>query len=62
MKDEYTCAACGKTFARTRSDEQAYAEAKKRWLNRLEPMPQAAIVCDDCHAAIVEHAVREGAL
>jgi DNA-directed RNA polymerase subunit RPC12/RpoP len=45
--ESYTCARCGGTFRKVRSDEDAMAEAESLWTPETMADPQA-IVCDPC--------------
>jgi hypothetical protein len=47
----FTCAACGGTFEKGWSDEEAAAEALEVW-GPLDPDDEAT-VCDDCYKAIM---------
>ena len=50
MSDEYTCAACGETFTKVWSDEEATAEAEQLFPNDLDDL---VVVCDDCWQEMV---------
>ena len=50
MPDEYTCAACGETFNKGWTDEEAHAEADAIGF----PQEEREIVCDDCYKKHVE--------
>jgi hypothetical protein len=43
--DTFTCAACGDTFNKEWSDEEAKAEAAKKFPNDSDMV----VVCDDCY-------------
>lgn len=46
MRDTYKCSACGGTFEKGWSDE----EAKKELADKFDvPVEECAIVCDDCY-------------
>jgi DNA-directed RNA polymerase subunit RPC12/RpoP len=45
--ESYTCARCGGTFGKARSDEEAIAEARSTWTPETMADPQA-VICDDC--------------
>lgn len=47
MDATYTCARCGGSFEKTRSDEEAMAEARQLWTPETMAHPQA-LICDDC--------------
>jgi hypothetical protein len=47
VSDEFTCAACGGTFGKAWSDEEAQAEADDIFGDILVT-DGSAIVCDDC--------------
>ena len=51
MSDTYTCACCGGTFGKTRSEEEAAAEARE--LFTPAELEAVEIVCDDCWRKIV---------
>jgi hypothetical protein len=46
MSDTFTCDACGETFPKERSDEEAIAESKLLWPGH-DPN-ELSTVCDDC--------------
>lgn len=46
MAAEYTCAICGETFGKGRSDEEAAAELKRDF---GVPVELCLPVCDDCY-------------
>jgi hypothetical protein len=47
IPDHYTCAACGNTYNKTWTDEEAHAEALENF--GVEPDPEGmSIVCDVC--------------
>lgn len=46
MSDTYVCGACGGTFAKGWTDEEAAAEAGSAF--SPAELDDAAIVCDDC--------------
>jgi hypothetical protein len=45
--EPYTCAHCGGEFEKSRSDEEAMAEADSLWTPETMTDPQA-VICDDC--------------
>jgi hypothetical protein len=45
--ESFTCASCGGTFEKTRSDEAAAAEARSLWTPETMADPQA-VICDPC--------------
>ena len=45
--ETYACAACGETFEKAWTDDEAKAEAKELWGDI--PEDQMVIICDDCH-------------
>jgi len=45
--ESYTCARCGGTFEKVRSDEEAMAEARSLWTPETMADPQA-VICDPC--------------
>lgn len=45
--ESYTCARCGGTFGKVRSDEEAMAAAEALWTPETMADPQA-VICDDC--------------
>jgi hypothetical protein len=58
----FTCAACGGTFEKGWSEEEASAESRGLWGN-IDPS-KMAVICDDCFsvgrdAAVDEHAQKE---
>jgi hypothetical protein len=46
-RDTFTCERCGGTFGKTRSDEEAVAEAESLWAPEALADPQA-VICDPC--------------
>jgi len=54
--ESYTCAACGGTFAKGWSDEEARAESRD--VCGVDPAtdPTLAVVCDVCYRAILASA------
>lgn len=52
---EFTCANCGETHAKGRSDEEAQAEANELWGDQ----PVMVVVCEDCFQAIMRRAAAE---
>lgn len=44
--EQFTCAACGETFNKGRSDEEALAESRLIW--GATPPPEMCVICDDC--------------
>ena len=51
--ESYICACCGGTFGKTRSDEEAMAEAQSVWTPQATADPQA-VVCDSCFREFME--------
>src|SRR5689334_18007949 len=51
----FTCGACGGTFTKAWSDEEARAEA-----NAIGFRDQSAVVCDPCYVEMMAWAKREG--
>jgi len=49
--EEYTCAQCEKTFIKAWSDEEAKEEYNNSPM-KVEPVEEAAIICDDCYKEI----------
>lgn len=47
--NDFTCAACGGTFEKCRSEEDAVAEAVELWGSLLEG--PVVVICDDCFNA-----------
>jgi hypothetical protein len=47
MSESFTCARCGDTFRKTRSDEEATAEAESLWTPETMADPQV-LICDPC--------------
>jgi len=45
--ESFTCARCGETHEKVRSDEEAMAEAEALWTAETMAHPQA-VICDDC--------------
>lgn len=53
MTDKYTCAACGRTFGKKRTDDEAMAEAEAIFGDLLRAGgEEPAVVCDDCFKAM----------
>lgn len=52
MPESFTCASCGGTFPKGRSDEEALAESVARW-GSIPPSEQE-VVCDNCFKEIVD--------
>lgn len=50
--DHFTCAECGQTFPKLRTDAEAWAEARARWGDAMLG-EDAAVLCDDCHTAVL---------
>lgn len=52
--DQFKCSACGGVFDKTRSDEEAMADAEQVFGEELHAggLPPA-VVCDDCYRAIM---------
>lgn len=46
MEHTFTCAACGGTFPKGWSDEEAKSEAKALWGD--VPAEECVVICDDC--------------
>ena len=53
--EPYTCACCGSTFTKVRSDEEAMAEAGSLWTPETMADPQA-VICDPCFREFMEWA------
>lgn len=56
--DTYTCSACGNTYDKGRSDDDAMQESKTLW-GDIDPA-DLCVICDDCFergkaAALIEH-------
>ena len=49
-EDTFTCAACGGTFEKACSDEDALAEKDQLWPD--VPIEQCVIICHDCFTAM----------
>lgn len=47
--ETFTCANCGRTYDKARSDVDALAEAREDWGD-----VELAVVCDDCHREVME--------
>ncbi len=57
-EDTYTCAACGKTYAKVRDEAEAMIESKTLW-GDIAPS-DLCVICDDCFerwkdAALLKH-------
>lgn len=52
---DFTCAECGGTFPKARSDDEAMAEYETR--DVLTPLEgdDLAVVCDDCFKSLVSY-------
>jgi hypothetical protein len=46
MSETYTCAACGETYEKEWSDEEARDEAEAIW--GAEELEDVVVICDDC--------------
>lgn len=46
MQSTYTCTACGETYDKGRSDEDAMMESKTLWGDL--PKDELVVICDDC--------------
>lgn len=55
----FTCAHCGDTFIKDRSDEEVLA-ACDRLFGAVPPEEDRVVVCDDCHKVFVEWCRGEG--
>lgn len=55
---EYTCAACGKTYPKGWTDEEAAAERERDFPGMDDD--EAAVVCDDCYQAMRKRAAAAG--
>jgi len=53
--ESFTCARCGVTHEKVRSDEEAIAEAESLWTPETMAEPQA-VICDDCFQEFMEWA------
>lgn len=49
--NEYTCAVCGETFTKIRSDAEAMDEARGNF-GPVTP-DECSLVCDDCYNSIM---------
>jgi len=54
--ESFTCARCGGTFGKTRSDEEAMTEARSLWTPETMADPQVTI-CDPCFREFAAWAV-----
>ncbi len=52
MAETYTCAACGGTFDKEWSDEEAFAESRETFGVDITHDPTMAVLCDDCYQAL----------
>jgi hypothetical protein len=52
MAEKYTCAACGGTFSKGWSEEEALAESRDVFGVDPAQDPTMAVVCDDCYKAM----------
>lgn len=52
MSDVFTCALCGGTFEKSRSDAEAQAEYRRDFPDALADEAPAAI-CEDCYAKVM---------
>jgi hypothetical protein len=57
--EQFVCGACGKTFEKGRSDEEAEAEMRELW-GDLPPEDQV-VICSDCFEKFWEWWTTEGA-
>ena len=53
--ESFTCARCGGTFEKERSDDEALADAESLWTPETMAAPQADI-CDPCFGEFLEWA------
>ena len=49
---EYTCSACGGTFDKGWTDEEALDEKEQMWGDI--PLDQCDVICDDCNTKFLE--------
>ena len=57
--EPYTCERCGGAFEKTRSDEEAIAEARSLWKPGTDAdidREEQAIICDPCFREFMEWA------
>jgi hypothetical protein len=58
--ESYICDCCGGTFVKTRSDEEALAEARSEWKpggeGDVSNPEDNAVICDDCFRELMEWA------
>lgn len=56
-EETYRCAACGREFAKARSDDEAENEALRDFgVPNAASDPEMAVVCDDCYRAMTRAA------
>ena len=48
MSDQYTCAMCGNTYTKTRSNEEAMEEAKVDFPDEED----MEVICDSCYQLV----------
>ncbi len=56
---EFTCARCGFTFPKGRTDAEAMAEAKENFGDDIDQRP-LVVICDDCYQLFMEARERRG--
>ena len=49
--EEYTCSACGHTFLKSQTDEEAFEEFNDSFPD--EDIEEGVLVCDDCYNEIM---------
>lgn len=54
--DTFTCARCGGTWEKIRTDEEAMAEARGLW--SPAELEDTAVICDDCFKEFMPHVPR----
>lgn len=52
MSNQFTCADCGETFDKGRSDEEALKESKEIWGEI--PQEDMEIICEDCYQKMMK--------
>jgi len=59
MTDRFTCAVCGGTFDKQRSDDEALADMRQRCPGTVQDEP-LEVICDECFQRLEEF--RKGSL
>lgn len=58
VEGTFTCAACGGTFPKARSDEEAKAESEENFGEI--PEEEVSVICGDCYEIMMKRALAAG--